>query len=125
MKKGNLLPILLIAGAAYAFMAFRRRPGVTVTADMPIRQPAEEFEADTRGAQVKSSLIDAGTKLISNLFAKKTERQKTAKRVQATAVKRAVKSGTATRKQAKAVTKSLSQGIGPIRIGFDDNQVLC
>ena len=124
MKKGNLLPILLIAGAAYAFMAFRRRP-VTVTADMPIRQTAEEFEADTRGAQVKSSLIDAGTKLISNLFAKKTERQKTAKRVQATAVKRAVKSGTATRKQAKAVTKSLSQGIGPIRIGFDDNQVLC
>ena len=102
MKKGNLLPILLIAGAAVAFMAYRRRPGVTVTADMPIRQTAEEFEADTRGAQVKSSLIDAGTKLISNLFAKKT-----------------------TRKQAKAVTKSLSQGIGPIRIGFDDNQVLC
>lgn len=124
MRKGNLLPILLIAGAAYAFMAFRRRPGVTVTADMPIRQTAEEFEADTRGAQVKSSLIDAGTKLISNLFAKKSDQQRAGKKARQTAVKRAVKSGTATRKQAKAVTKSLSQGIGPIRIGFNDDQVL-
>lgn len=117
MKK-SYLPILLVAGAALAFMAFRRRGGVTVTADMPIRQTAEEFEADTRASQVKSSLIDAGTNLISNLFAKKTAQQKAGKAAKKTAVKRAVKSGTATRKQAKAVTKALER---PAFIrGFND-----
>jgi hypothetical protein len=108
MKK-SYLPILLVAGAALAYMAFRRRGGVTVTADAPIRQTAEEFEADTRGSQVKSTLLDIGTNLVSNLFAKKTAQQKAGKAAKKTAVKRAVKSGTATRKQAKAVTKALER----------------
>lgn len=120
MKK-NLLPLLLIAGAAVAFMAFRRRPGVTVTADMPIRQTAEEFEAD-RAAAPRPGVADIGLKLVSSLFQAKTAQAKKAKEVQKTAVKRAVKSGAATKKQAKAITKELAKGIGPFRVaGFGDN----
>lgn len=124
MKKA--LPIILLAGAAILFMSMRRRPRVTVTADMPIRQTAEEFEADTQ-ATIKPSLIDAGTNLISKLFAKKPAQAKAARKAQATAVKRAVKTKTATRKQAKAVTQTLAKGLPTIRIGasFGDDQVLC
>lgn len=123
MKKA--LPIILLAGAAILFMSMRRRPSVTVTADMPIRQTAEEFEADTQ-ATVKPSLIDAGTNLISKLFAKKPAQVKAARQAQATAVKRAVKTGIS-KKKAKAVTKTLAKGLPTIRIGasFGDDQVLC
>lgn len=120
MKKA--LPIILIAGAAILFMSMRRRPRVTVTADSPEIQSGAEFEADYQ-ATVKPSLIDAGTKLISNLFPKKTAQQKAAKKAQKVAVKRAVKTGIS-KKKAKAVTKSLAQGI---RFGaaISDDQVLC
>lgn len=111
MKK-SFLPILLIAGAALAFMAYRRRSGVTVTADMPIKQSASEFEAEYQAAQ-KPSLIDAGTNLISNLFATKP-----AKQAQRVAVKRAVKTGIS-KKKAKAVTQAL---VKPAFIrGFGDS----
>jgi hypothetical protein len=106
MKK-SYLPILLVAGAALAYMAFRRRGGVTVTADAPIRQTAEEFEADTRGSQVKSTILDIGTNLVSNLFAKKTAQEKTGKRIRKDVQKKLVKSGKTTKKQAKAVTEAL------------------
>lgn len=118
MKK-NILPLLLIAGAAVAFMAFRKRPRVTVTADMPIRQTAEEFEADRAAAKPRVSVADVGIKLVSALFAPRTAQKPTAKQVQREAVKKAVKSKTATRAQAKAVTKALSK---PIRFaGFGDD----
>lgn len=123
MKKA--LPIILIAGAAILLLSMRRRPSVTVTADMPIKQTAEEFEAEFEAATVKPkpSLIDAGTNLISTLFTKKTAQQKAGKKAQATAIKRAVKTKTATRKQAKAVTEALKK---PIFIrGFADDKVLC
>ena len=111
MKK-NILPILLIAGVALAFMAYRRRGGVTVTADSPIRQTAEEYEQEYKTAP-KPSLLDIGTNLISNLFAKRAGQQ--AKRV---AVKRAVKSGIS-KKKAKAVTQAL---VRPAFVrGFDDS----
>ena len=46
MKK-NILPIILIAGAALAFMAFRkRRPKVSVTAETPEIQTGAEYQAD-------------------------------------------------------------------------------
>lgn len=113
MKKA--LPIILIAGAAI-FLLMRRKGRTTVTADMPIKQSASEFEADFQASTVKPSLIDAGTNLISNLFGKKSAAQ--AKRL---AVKRAVKSKTATKKQAKAITKKLST----IKFaGFDDSQLM-
>jgi hypothetical protein len=116
MKK-NILPILLVAGAALAFMAFRRRGGVTVTADMPIKQSAAEFEAEYQAAQ-KPSLIDVGTNLITSLFAKKPAQAKAAKTAQRVAVKRAVKSGVS-KKKAKAVTQAL---VKPAFIrGFDDS----
>jgi hypothetical protein len=116
MKK-NILPIILIAGAALAFMAYRRRSGVTVTADMPIKQSASEFEAEYQAAQ-KPSLIDVGTNLITSLFAKKPAQAKAAKTAQKVAVKRAVKSGVS-KKKAKTVTQAL---IKPAFVrGFDDS----
>jgi hypothetical protein len=123
MKK-NILPILLVAGAALAFMAFRRRPRVTVTAESPEIQTGEQFEREYQQYRTapKPSLIDVGSEIVSKLFAPKTEKEKAAMQARKMAVKRAIKTKTATRKQAKAVTKSLSQGI---RIkGFNDNSVL-
>ena len=116
MKK-NILPILLIAGAALAFMAYRRRSGVTVTADMPIKQSASEFEADYQAAQ-KPSILDIGTNLISNLFGPKPAQVKAGKQAQRVAVKRAVKTGVS-KKKAKAVTQAL---VKPAFIrGFGDS----
>lgn len=119
MKKGNLLPILLIAGAAVAFMAFRRRPGVTVTADMPIRQTAEEFSADTAAAP---SLLDKATDIIKNVFTKPPQR-KAAAQAQRQAVRIARK-----KKQDVKAVKSVTQKLakGQIRFsGFRDQDVLC
>lgn len=127
MKKA--LPIILLAGAAILFMSMRPKRRTDVTAAPPIKQTAEEFEADYQAAPVKpkASLIDAGTNLISNLFTKKPAQVKAARKAQATAVKRAVKTKTASKKQAKAVTQTLAKGLPTIRIGasFGDDQVLC
>jgi len=119
VKKGNLLPILLIAGAAVAFMAFRKRPRVTVTADMPIRQTAEEFEADTAAAP---SLLDKAADIIKNVFTKPPQREAAAQ-AQRQAVRLAKKKKQDV-KAVKAVTKKLASG--QIRFsGFSDNDVLC
>lgn len=117
MKK-NYWPILLIGGAALAFWAFRRKPGVTVTADMPIKQTAEEFESEYQ-ATVKPgpSLLDKATDVVKNIFGKDA-RQKSAKQVRKIAVKRATKQGIS-KKQAKAVTKKLSTFSFP-KIGGDE-----
>lgn len=120
MKKGNILPLLLVAGAAVAFMAFRRRPRVTVTADMPIRQTAEEFEADQRAAA--PSLLDKAADVIKNVFTKAPQR-KAAAQAQRQAVRLAKKKKQDV-KAVKAVTKKLASG--QIRFsGFRDNDVLC
>lgn len=121
MKK-NLLPILLIAGAAVAFMAFRRRRStVTVSAESPEIQTGAQYEAEY-AETVKPSVIDIGTKIVDSLFAPKEYKKKAATQAKKVAVQRAVKSGKITKKQAKAVTQSLSKGI-MIR-GFNDNSVL-
>ena len=112
----NLLPILLIGGAALAFFAFRRRPRTTVTAETPEIQTAEQFEADF-ASRPKPTALEVGTKIVSTLFAKKSEQQKKAKAAQAAAVKKAVKSGIS-KKKAKAVTKQLSTFSFP-KIGGD------
>lgn len=113
MKK-NILPLLLIAGAAIAFMAYRRRPRVTVTADAPIIQREAEFQEEFRTAPSAAQVIQTGSKLITDLFKKKA-----GAKAQRTAVKRAVRTKTATKKQAKAVTKELAKGIR--FAGFGDN----
>lgn len=113
MKKG-ILPLLLIAGAAIAFMAFRRRPRVTVEAGPTERITEQEFEAAPR-----PSAVDVGIKVASELFKRRTEREKKAKQAQAAAVKRAIRTKTATRAQAKAATKQLAKGIR--FAGFGDN----
>lgn len=105
MKK-NILPILLIAGAAIAFLAMRRRPRVTVTAESPIKQTEAEFEAEL---VKKPSALDIGTQIVSTIFKPKTEKEKAAKAAQRVAVKRAVKTKAATKKQARAVTKALER----------------
>lgn len=113
MKK-NLLPLLLIAGAAIAFMAFRRRPRVSVEAGPTERITEQEFAAPVEMPPARPSAVDIGTKLISSLFTKKPGAEQ-----RRTAVKRAVKTKTATRAQAKAVTKQLAKGIR--FSGFGDN----
>mgnify|MGYP003338132560 CR=1 FL=1 len=117
MKK-NILPIILIAGAALAFMAFRkRRPKVSVTAESPEIQTGAEYQADY-AATVKPTPIEVGTKLVQTLFPKKTAAQK----AQAAAVKKAVAKGI-TKKKAKAVTKALQR---PAFVrGISDDKVLC
>lgn len=109
MKK-NLLPILLVAGAAIAFIAFRRR--VIVEAGPTETITKAEFESAPR--QTAAQTIKTGAQLISDLFKKKA-----GAKAQRVAVRRSVKSKTATRQQAQAVTKSLSRGIR--FSGFDDN----
>jgi hypothetical protein len=115
MKK-NILPLLLIAGAAIAFMVYRRRGKVSVEAG-PTEIITEQDFAAPVDISKKPSPLDIGTKLISQLFTKKAGVQ-----AQRTAVKRAVRTKTATKKQAKAVTKQLSKGIR--FAGFDDNVLI-
>jgi hypothetical protein len=116
MKK-NLLPILLIGGAL-AFMYFRRRPRVTVTADVPIKQTAEEFEGEfAETVKPGPTLLDKATDVVKNIFGKDA-RQKAAKQAQRTAVKRAAQKGI-TKKKAKAVTKELATFKFP-KIGGDE-----
>lgn len=103
MKK-SIIPILLIAGGAVILLTMRKRKG-TVTADMPIKQTAAEFEADYQ-ATVKPTLLDKATDVIKNVFTKPPQ-SAAAKKAQALAVKRAVSTGISKRK-AKAVTKTLS-----------------
>lgn len=114
----KLLPILLIGGAALAFLYFRRRPGVNVTAEIPIKQTAEEFTSDFE-ASVKPgpSLLDKATDAVKNIFGKDA-RQKTAMQARKTAVKRAAQKGIS-KKKAKAVTKQLSTFSFP-KIGGDE-----
>jgi hypothetical protein len=120
MKKGNILPLLILAGAAAAFMAFRKRPRVTVTADMPIRQTAEEFRADQRAAA--PSLLDKAADIIKNVFTKPPQR-KAAAQAQRQAVMMARKKGQDVQ-AVKAVAQKLAKG--QIRFsGFRDQDVLC
>ena len=118
MKKGNILPLLLVAGAAVAFMAFRKRPRVTVTAEAPIRQTAEEFAADPQAP----SLLNKAADVIKNVFTKPPQR-KAAAQAQRQAV-RLAKRKKQDVKAVKAVTQKLAKG--QIRFsGFRDNDVLC
>ena len=113
MKK-NILPLLLIAGAAIAFMAFRRRQRVIVEAGPTQRITEQEFAAPVEMPPARPSALDTGTRLIRSLFTKPPGAGQ-----RRTAVKRAVKTKTATRAQAKAVTKQLAKGIR--FSGFGDN----
>jgi len=113
MKK-NILPLLLIAGAAIAFMAFRRRHRVTVEAGPTERITEQEFTAPIDMPPARQTAVDIGTKLVTTLFTKKP-----GAKAQKEAVKKAVRTKTATRKQAKAVTKQLAKGIRVA--GFGDN----
>lgn len=103
MKK-SIIPILLIAGGAAILFSMRKRRA-TVTAEMPVKQTAEEFEAEYQ-ATVKPTLLDKATDVVKNIFSTPPQRA-AAKRAQAVAVKRAVSKGIS-KKKAKAVTKTLS-----------------
>lgn len=119
MKKA--LPIILLAGAAILLLSMKKKPRVTITAESP--EILSESEYKTNLPEAKPSIVETGTKLISQLFTK-TGQQKAAATARKIAVKRAVATKTATKKQAKAVTKSLSKGVPFIR-GFADDQVMC
>lgn len=115
----NLLPILLLAGAAVAFLSFRRRPRVTVTAESPEIQTREQFEKD----QAAPSFLDKASDVIKNVFTKPPQR-KAAAQAQRRAVQLARQKGQSV-KAVKAVTKKLAtEGLPRFR-GFDDIDVLC
>ena len=114
----KLLPILLLAGAAVAFLAFRRRPRVTVTAETPEIQTREQFLKDQA-----PSFLDKATDVIKNVFTKPPQR-KAAAQAQKRAVQVAKQKGQSV-KAVKAVTKKLAtEGLPRFR-GFDDIDVLC
>jgi len=114
----KLLPILLLAGAAVALFAFRRRPRVTVTAESPEIQTREQFKKDQA-----SSLLDKAADVIKNVFTKPPQR-KAAAQAQRRAVQLAKQKGQSV-KAVKAVTKKLAtEGLPRFR-GFDDIDVLC
>lgn len=116
MKK-SYLPLLLIAGAAIAFYAFRRRPRVTVEAGPTEKITEEEFTAPIELGPAPTVQTKGATSIITNLFSKGA-----ALLAQRKAVRSAVKTKTASRRQAKAVTKQLAKGI---RVsGFNDNNIL-
>lgn len=108
----KLLPILLIGGAALAYLAMRKKTKRTVVEAGPTEKISEEqFYAQ------QPSLLDKATDVIKNVFGK-TAQQKSAKQARAIAVKRAVKSGIS-KKKAQAVTKKLSTFSFP-KIGGDE-----
>lgn len=116
MKK-SYLPLLLIAGAAIAFYAFRRRPRVTVEAGPSEKITEQEFTAPIEIGPAPTTQTKGATSIISNLFTKGA-----ALLAQRKAVRSAVRTKTASKKQAKAVTKQLAKGI---RVsGFNDNNIL-
>jgi hypothetical protein len=121
MKNENILPILLLAGGALAFMAFRRRPRATVTADMPIRQTEEEFIRDQRAA-VPPYGLNRATDVIKNIFVTAPQR-KAATQAQRQAVMMARKKGQNVQ-AVKAVAQKLAKGQIRLR-GFADQDVLC
>jgi hypothetical protein len=121
MKNKNILPILLLVGGALALMAFRRRPRVMVTADMPIRLTEEEFIRDQRAAAPPYGLNRA-TDVIKNIFAKAPQR-KAAAQAQRQAVMMAKKTGQNVQ-AVKAVAQKLAKGQIRLR-GFADQDVLC
>ena len=114
MKK-NILPILLIAGGVAIYYAMRKKKS-TVTAEMPIRQTAEQYAADY-AQTVKPTILDKASDAVKNIFTSPAK-QKAAKAAQAAAVKKAVAKGI-TKKKAVAVTKKLSTFSFP-RIGGDE-----
>lgn len=103
MKNKNILPILLIGGGALLLYAMRRKR-TSVTAEMPIKQTAAEYQAEYIKAQ--PSLLDKATDAVKNIFSSPAQRA-AAKKAQATAVKRAVAKGIS-KKKAVAVTKKLA-----------------
>ena len=114
--KRSYLPLLLIAGAAIAFYAFRRRR-VTVEAGPSEKITEQEFTAPIEIGPAPTTQTKGATSIITNLFTKGS-----ALLAQRKAVRSAVRTKTASRKQAKAVTKQLAKGI---RVsGFNDNNIL-
>jgi len=117
----KLLPILLLAGAAVAFLAFRKRPRVTVTADSPEIQTREQFEKDRAAAP---TLLDKASDIIKNVFTKPPQRQAAAQ-AQKQAVRYARQKGQDV-KAVRSVAEKLASGqikLAPMR-GFSDSDVL-
>lgn len=122
MKKKNLLPILLIGGAAIALIIYlrsRKPKGQVIIPSGPEDLTQAEFEAlpsyDVGPGPEPKSIIDAGTNLINALF--KKDPGAAARR---SFVKKAVKTGTS-RKAAKAAVKRLQTFTPKSFGGFDDN----
>lgn len=109
-KKNTLLTVALVGVGAYLLItAFRKKGGVTVTAESPIKQSADEYAAEyaevvSTKAAAAPTVLEKATSIFQTIFPKKTAEQK--------AVKKAKKVAKKAAKKAKRVK------------GFDDISVL-
>lgn len=128
-KKNTIITVALVGVAAYLIItAMKKKPRVTVTADSPIKQNAEEYEAEyeVASSQIqKPNVIEKATSILSTIFPKKTKAQKTAGKT-VKAQKKAVtllksKSAKTKKKGAALLSKNI---IMPTFAGFSDSQCL-
>lgn len=109
-KKTNILLIAGLAVAAYYLYKQSKGPRVSVTADSPEIQSADQYEGDYQEAQAQTAAapatpLQAITSAVSKLFPKKSKEQKAAK-----------KSARVAKRAARKASKKVA--------GFDDISVL-
>ena len=127
-KKTNLITIAAIGVAAYFIItSMRKRSGVTVTAESPIKQTASEYEADYAAAQTeeKPKPIETIKNIVSTFFPKKTAAEKKAAQL-VKSQKKAVKAlkSKSTAKQKKGAAKLTKNIVMPTFSGFSDDMVI-
>jgi hypothetical protein len=113
-KKNTLLTVAIIGVGAYLVLtAMRKKRGVTVTAENPIKQSESEYAADY--ADVVSTtpaptVLEKATSIFKTIFPAKTAEQKAAK---------------AAKKATKKTTKAAKKATRKAKVkGFDDLNVL-
>ena len=127
-KKTNLITIAAIGVAAYFIItSMRKRGGVTVTAESPIKQTASEYEADYAATQTreKAKPIETIKNIVSTFFPKKTAAEKKAAQL-VKSQKQAVKAlkSKSTAKQKKGAAKLTKNIVMPTFSGFSDDMVI-
>jgi hypothetical protein len=131
-KKLNLLTIAALGAAAYFIVtAMKKKRGVSVTAESPIKQTESEYQADYATAQAPATPLEKVTSLVNNLFPKKTAEQKAAKKAAKTAKKTATFAQRFSAQQKPAnVTPTAWKNIAKKtkkvkkKIGFTDDMVI-
>lgn len=116
MAKGKVNVLLIVGAGALAYYLWQKNKTanrVSVTADNPVKQSAEEFEQDyqeaevvqTRDTTAATTPLQVVSSLVSKIFPKKSKEQKAAKK---------------TARVAKRTAKKAKKKVA----GFDDLSIL-